>query len=573
MASVNWQKTNLPTLGRMWKHFDNDARANSNHSNQDIDTSKTADNYYLGANDWNDIMNKSKQYIEKIDTRYPPKKKQSVEDRITMVSMNVPCPRSITDAGQSRDFFNSMDELYREQFGDAYMGMVVHVDEVHEYMDDGVLTTSCEHAHVFVCAHAKWKDKKANQTREGINGKNFETKTTLNRLNKAVDDMCLSRFGISYNTGGEVRKKSVEELKQKSYIETLKAVDIVNEQKKQAETQLSGTLEEKEFVEQELKSKQVIIENQQKQIITLSEQLQTKEQDVKEKDMELEKRDLQIQEKAQALKIANDEIFELERIKADLEKRCDEIHNEANRRIKEANDEVSKIRQDKSLLETEIMEFVAENQMKENDVEELINKIEFIAGDSFLRGKKAGVEGYEGNELEEFKAISIAKSVSFAEEQISKLRQYANNIKEKYNALVERYHLNADKFSRIIAGDIEIYTGRDGRVSSGGRAYLEKKIRNRLDYNNKNVEEEWKPVREHFWYLTKQEKDKLVQKLVQCSVDYAEDSCVNYASKYAPKSKIDRFIDKSAITVGKGVIKALQTVQQLQEEYIDEMER
>ena len=221
MASVDWKKTNALTLARMGAHFDNSKREVMNHSNADIDRSKTADNYYLGCDSWGDLLDKSKNFINEMDEKYPPKKKQNPEDRVTMVALEVPCPREITDAGLSQLFFENMDALFRERYGRAYTGMAVHVDEVHTYLDHGEIKTSCEHGHAFVCAYAEWEQatKRGTELRKGINGKNFETRSHLNELNKAVDEMCVERFGVHYNTGAPARRRSVEELKVETIIE------------------------------------------------------------------------------------------------------------------------------------------------------------------------------------------------------------------------------------------------------------------------------------------------------------------------------------------------------------------
>ena len=221
MASINWGKSNRVKLAGMGKHFDNEKRAILNHSNIDIDKNKTSENYYLGAENWNDIRDKANAYIEKIDKEYPPKRKIDEVDRVSIFSLEFPCPREITDMGMSREFFEASDKLFRDAFGDAYVGQAVHVDEVHDYMDGGKIRTSCEHSNAWVCAHAKWKEK--GEIREGINGKNFSTAANMRKLNKMFDDMCLERFGMHYNTGEEPRKKEVEELKLESYKELKKA--------------------------------------------------------------------------------------------------------------------------------------------------------------------------------------------------------------------------------------------------------------------------------------------------------------------------------------------------------------
>ena len=127
-------QTNRVKLSKQACHFDNEKRKIVNHSNKDIDKKKTKENYFLGADNFNDVQKKLDDYINRIDTEHPPKKKQAEQDRASLVSMEFVCPRAITEVGRSREFFEAADELLRIRYGDAYAGMSVHVDEVHEYL-------------------------------------------------------------------------------------------------------------------------------------------------------------------------------------------------------------------------------------------------------------------------------------------------------------------------------------------------------------------------------------------------------------------------------------------------------
>lgn len=278
MASINWGKSNRAKMAGTGVHFDNAKRARLNHANKDIDRARTNENYYLGAKDYDDVRQKANDYINQIDKEHPPKKRQKEQDRTSVFSLEFVCPRQLTDAGLSDEFFKSADELLREHFGDAYVGQAVHKDETHEYLDARTkeLKTSCEHGHAWVCAHAKWKDKSGN-VREGINGKNFSSLQNINRLNKAFDEMCLREFGIRYNTGEEAGKKSVEQLKLDSYKTAKKETNLL-----------------------------------QRKIVQL----------------EQEKSDLE----------ANN--TQLQAVNEELEERVKQIHDEANKRIKQANAEV-----------------------------------------------------------------------------------------------------------------------------------------------------------------------------------------------------------------------------------------
>lgn len=447
------------------------------------------------------------------------------------------------------------------------MGMVVHVDEVHDYMDDGILKTSCEHAHVFVCAHAKWKDKKTNELREGINGKNFETKATLNKLNKAVDDMCLSEFGISYNTGGEVRKKSVEELKQKSYIETLKAVDIVNEQKEQAEIQLNGVLEEREFAEQELQAKQIIINNQQKQINALSEQLKTKDDEIRGKNMELERLqnvEIELLEKQQELEQAKITL-------TTLETRCKEIHEQANEKIKTANDEITLLTEQRETLQSQIDTIFAENEIKQRDIDELSDRFSTALNSAFAYGQKAGKESYEGEKLNSFKNDSISKCIKLLDEPLKRVKTYINGLKERMLQLFNHYNKEANNARKRSLGMIEVYTDKNGHVSEKGKEYIERYITMRLETNDKDAD--WEPHRAEYRRLPAHKKKKMVDNMVNHVIDAKEThEALAREGAWIKTDKIDMKIDKIMKSFAH-IRNPLQAVVEMQQEYLDEMER
>ena len=190
-------------------------RVNRSHSNADIDKTKSIQNYTVGCNDWNDAVRDWKNRVQKVDAEHPPARVRS--DRITACMVEFPCPWDIVNQGHEQDFFYAMYNLMREQFGPENVhGICVHRDEVHDYIDkDGQTHTSMIHAHALVTPYARWTDKKGVE-HEGINGKNFETRTMLHTFNKAVNDMCVETFGMEYNTHGLAQCKKTEELKRES---------------------------------------------------------------------------------------------------------------------------------------------------------------------------------------------------------------------------------------------------------------------------------------------------------------------------------------------------------------------
>ncbi len=217
MASINWLKVDMSKVGALHVHLDTESRSKHHHSNEQIDRTLTHTNYFLGADNYSQMRQALSDRVRKIDFFCPPKRKS--KDRKVGCMLEAPCPRELTDQGESDRFFKKLYELISKFFGkDNLCGMAVHKDEVHSYIDkDGSSKTSCEHAHVLVAAYSEWIDSKG-EHRRGINAKNFETRERLKKFNNEVNEMCKREFGLEYNTHGIQHHKTIEELKKESSI-------------------------------------------------------------------------------------------------------------------------------------------------------------------------------------------------------------------------------------------------------------------------------------------------------------------------------------------------------------------
>ena len=216
MASINWKKQTNQTAGAMIRHLSKQGRIENNHSNKDIDISKSRMNYYIGCSDYTEALKSMRKRVAEVDKTDPPKKK--VKNRVVCCSLEAKCPDAIYQQGLSQEFFQAVYKVYEDFFGKENVhGSCIHLDEMHSYIDNGVEKMSLAHSQTLVSAYVEWteKNKKTGEVvaRRGINGKNFETKARLNALNKAVCDMVKERFGVEYNTGEKARHKTVEQLK------------------------------------------------------------------------------------------------------------------------------------------------------------------------------------------------------------------------------------------------------------------------------------------------------------------------------------------------------------------------
>ena len=217
MASVDWQKATTQKAGAMIKHNGKAERVAVKHSNKDIDTSKSHLNIYIGADDYKPMLDKVKERIKEVDKKYPPKRDMG-DRRITCILLEVPVPQGIADKGKAEDFLRKSLKVIEDFFGAENVGgLCGHFDEQHPYTDkDGQEKISLIHGHIPVAAYAEWTDKKTGEKRCGINGKHCETRERLTALNKAMDEMCIREYSISYNTGETPERKSVERLKRET---------------------------------------------------------------------------------------------------------------------------------------------------------------------------------------------------------------------------------------------------------------------------------------------------------------------------------------------------------------------
>lgn len=236
MASVNVCKYNMANMKGLRVHLDSLMRQKCNHSNEHINTTISSENRVIGCKNYSAMMRKLKNRIDEVDKEHPPKK--LVAERVVCLGVEVKCPKELSDFGKTDDWFASVYNLLRDQYGELnVIGGFIHKDEVHEYYDADLkaMTESLEHCHFYIVPETSWTDKEAVRgsdgkklrddngkliyqdcQRHGINAKHFVTKDMLRNINQLVDELCVKEYGISYMTHGLVRGKSVEQLKVRS---------------------------------------------------------------------------------------------------------------------------------------------------------------------------------------------------------------------------------------------------------------------------------------------------------------------------------------------------------------------
>lgn len=226
MASIDWQKATTQKARAMVNHNGKKERVEKNHSNTDINKSKSHLNIYIGGKDYDEMYNKLKARIKEVDEKYPPKRNLGAK-RITCIMLETPVPQEIEKQGRAEEFLQEAHKIIENFFGkENVCGSVCHFDEQHKYIDSKTNEEkeSLIHAHTLCCAYVEWTEKKKNKEtnevtiveRKGINGKHCETKQRLHELNDKMHNMCLEKFKVAFNTNETPQRKSVERLKNES---------------------------------------------------------------------------------------------------------------------------------------------------------------------------------------------------------------------------------------------------------------------------------------------------------------------------------------------------------------------
>lgn len=256
MASADWMKLTSPHAAGMKKHLGAEERLSVNHSNRDIDKSKSHLNIVIGCEDYADALAAMRARVKEIDKLYPPLKKKKADERVIAEMIEVKCPQEIVEKGYEAvcEYFRGVYKIQQNFFGaENVHGGFAHFDEIHTYTDkDGTKRDSLPHMHTLVSAYCEWeepvkvKGKKTGEFRhrQGINGKHFEVKPRYNQLNGKIDEYCMKYHGITYTKG-----KGKEPGHGKT-VETLKAEEKLHQITAQANAALQQRIREQELTEQ-----------------------------------------------------------------------------------------------------------------------------------------------------------------------------------------------------------------------------------------------------------------------------------------------------------------------------------
>lgn len=281
MAGVEFAKYSSGNLGELDIHFDLDKRKKCDHSNRDIDRTKVKHDYYIGVRDWEEAKDKIEETVRKADEENPPKRVRA--DRKHWFCLEVPCLPEIEGTGEEDVFYKMVFEMYKKYLP-GLVGGEVHKDEKHTYFDPQKkeYVESLNHLHLFgACL-----------TDDGrINAKSLISPEMCKRVNDDIQQLCLERYGVSYQTGEGRRgsKKTVEQLKAESEVSlqgqlAKEKIEIVRA-KSEEEQKLNASIEQKT---EELTEKTTAIRVNEKVIVDQIEQINEQKEEISENEKTIE---------------------------------------------------------------------------------------------------------------------------------------------------------------------------------------------------------------------------------------------------------------------------------------------
>lgn len=204
MASVTIQK--WTTAGACGGQINHIYRTREHYGNQDIDRALADRNEMAGTAE--EARARIRETIAWVDSVTPPKRIRG--DRKTVAELCVPAPRSGMSDQDARQFLTAACEALVEAPGMHVVGVALHGDETHEYIDPDSKerVQSRLHLHVLVVPDVPG---------HGCNMKSWLTKSRYREINQLLDRVCKRELGYTYQDGTKSRSRGdVERVKVKS---------------------------------------------------------------------------------------------------------------------------------------------------------------------------------------------------------------------------------------------------------------------------------------------------------------------------------------------------------------------
>ena len=183
MASLQMMKVTASQLTGMSVHYCDDLRKIADHTNKDIDQSKTYLNYNSGLPDYRIFVKELNRKVAEIDKVTPPERVR--KDRKVCLLVEAKCPQEIADKGLEDEYFHALyNFLNKNVYENNIMFAQIHKDEVHNYYKkekSGDINTHTSLYHMDMFVLPNHKDK-------GINMKTFNNQNRIAKAQKLTQD-------------------------------------------------------------------------------------------------------------------------------------------------------------------------------------------------------------------------------------------------------------------------------------------------------------------------------------------------------------------------------------------------
>lgn len=235
MASVDFAKQKSAVSAKsVFRHCASDTRERSKHKNQQIDTSKTKENFSVKVTDYKSICKAYDERMKEVEKTNTNKRK----DRVTLLTLEYAIPDEIPYE-KHEEYVKKVNEIVESMYGkENTLGWYVHRDEIHDYTDkDGQRRTSKNHVHGFVVPELNGQ----------LNAKQCSSRKNMVSLNNAIDDMTKRDYGCTFKVGGKKNSKTVEELKKESTL--IEKLQVENRDLRAENERLRAMIQPKEHTE------------------------------------------------------------------------------------------------------------------------------------------------------------------------------------------------------------------------------------------------------------------------------------------------------------------------------------
>lgn len=199
MASVTIQKwSTAAACGGQVNHV---YRTREHYGNQDIDKTLADRNEMAGTAE--EARARIRETIARVDSVTPPKRVRA--DRKTVAELCIPAPRAGMSDQDARRFLTAACEALVDAPGMHVVGVALHGDEVHEYVDPDSKTRAQSRLHIHVLVVPDVPGR-------GCNMKSWLTKVRYGEINRLMDKVCERELGYPYQDGTKSKSRGTVEV-------------------------------------------------------------------------------------------------------------------------------------------------------------------------------------------------------------------------------------------------------------------------------------------------------------------------------------------------------------------------